>query len=173
MDNYLEKVAIPFLNRAGSTPIGVFTQQERSGAAGSTEIRDASTVLVLIPYPSAEAFAKTTAAFNAQIEGQKGGEEYLQAGKDKPAFERIDSWLMLAFAGMPKVELPAYSKERKPRMFEIRTYESHSEIKALKKEIRQMVDRILYGVGVGSSFRKGKWFFGEIEQFFRYINSFF
>ena len=34
----------------------------------------------------------------------------------------------------------------------------------LKKEIRQMVDRILYGVGVGSSFKKGKWFFGEIEQ---------
>jgi hypothetical protein len=27
-----------------------------------------------------------------------------------------------------------------------------------------MVDRILYGVGVGSSFAKGKWFFREIEE---------
>ncbi len=34
----------------------------------------------------------------------------------------------------------------------------------LKKEIRNVADRILYGVGVGSSFEKGKWFFGEIEQ---------
>jgi len=34
----------------------------------------------------------------------------------------------------------------------------------LKKEIHELVDRILYGVGVGSSFLKGKWFFGEIEQ---------
>jgi isopenicillin-N N-acyltransferase-like protein len=34
----------------------------------------------------------------------------------------------------------------------------------LKKEIRRVVDRILYGVGVGSSFEKGRWFFGEIEE---------
>lgn len=36
--------------------------------------------------------------------------------------------------------------------------------KLLKKEIRNLVDRILYGVGVGSSFEKGRWFFGEIEE---------
>lgn len=35
--------------------------------------------------------------------------------------------------------------------------------KLLKKEIRDLVDHILYGVGVGSSFEKGTWFFGEIE----------
>ena len=38
----------------------------------------------------------------------------------------------------------------------------HGEL--MKKEIRRVVDRIIYGVGVGSSFDKGKWFFGEIEQ---------
>ena len=34
----------------------------------------------------------------------------------------------------------------------------------MKKEIRRVVDRILYGIGVGSSFDKGRWFFGEIEE---------
>ena len=34
----------------------------------------------------------------------------------------------------------------------------------LKRQIRNLVDRILYGVGVGSSFAKGRWFFGEIEE---------
>lgn len=34
----------------------------------------------------------------------------------------------------------------------------------MKKEVRHLVDRILYGVGVGSSFAKGTWFFGEIES---------
>jgi hypothetical protein len=34
----------------------------------------------------------------------------------------------------------------------------------MKKEVRHLVDRILYGVGVGSSFAKGRWFFGEIES---------
>jgi hypothetical protein len=132
LDNYLEKIAIPALNRAGSKPIGVFTQQERSGAPSSTEARDPATVLVLIPYRSAEAFARATAQFNLEIAEQKTG-EYLQAGKDKPSFERIDSWLMLAFAGMPKIEQPKYSQEKQPRMFELRTYESYSEPKALKK----------------------------------------
>src|SRR5207244_11692593 len=51
----------------------------------------------------------------------------------KPGFERIDSWFLLAFSGMPKIEQPPYSREKKARIFELRTYESHSEIKALKK----------------------------------------
>jgi hypothetical protein len=35
--------------------------------------------------------------------------------------------------------------------------------KLLNKEVHRICDRILYGVGVGSSFEKGKWFFSEIE----------
>lgn len=38
----------------------------------------------------------------------------------------------------------------------------HGEL--LKDEIREVTDRILYGIGVGSSFAKGRWFFGEIEE---------
>lgn len=34
----------------------------------------------------------------------------------------------------------------------------------LREEVRNLVDRIVYGVGVGSSFEKGRWFFGEIEE---------
>ncbi len=34
----------------------------------------------------------------------------------------------------------------------------------VKREVRNLVDRILYGVGVGSSVAKGRWFFGEIEE---------
>ena len=34
----------------------------------------------------------------------------------------------------------------------------------MKKEVHHLVDRVLYGVGVGSSLEKGSWFFGEIES---------
>jgi Acyl-coenzyme A:6-aminopenicillanic acid acyl-transferase len=34
----------------------------------------------------------------------------------------------------------------------------------VRKEVHNLVDRILYGVGVGSSLAKGRWFFGEIEE---------
>lgn len=38
----------------------------------------------------------------------------------------------------------------------------HGEL--LRDEVREVTDRILYGIGVGSSFSKGRWFFGEIEE---------
>jgi hypothetical protein len=130
---YIEKAAIPALNRLGVKPVGVFVQQERTGAPDATEVREASTVLVLRTYPSLNVFATATARLSADAEYQKAGAEYLNSPKTNPAFERIDSWLMLAFAGLPKLELPAYCREKKARMFELRTYESHSELKALKK----------------------------------------
>ena len=34
----------------------------------------------------------------------------------------------------------------------------------MRKQVRDLVAKILYGVGVGSSFEKGRWFFGEIEE---------
>jgi hypothetical protein len=34
----------------------------------------------------------------------------------------------------------------------------------MKKQVRRVVDQMLFGVGVGSSFDKGRWFFGEIEM---------
>ena len=133
LDTYLEKALIPALNRLAVKPVGVFVQQERTAKPGPTEVADSAAVWVLIPYTSLEMFGSAGARVNADAEYQKAGAEYLQVAKDHPAFQRMDSWLMLAFAGMPKLELPGYSAERKPRMFEIRTYESHSEAKALKK----------------------------------------
>ncbi|MGO8930241.1 MAG: NIPSNAP family protein [Limisphaerales bacterium] len=133
LEGYIEKAAIPALNRLGVKPVGVFVQQERAEAPGSTEVRDANSVLVLRTYPSLEVLAKATARLSADAEYQRAGADYLNSPKTNPAFDRIDSWLMLAFAGLPKIELPAYSRERKPRMFELRTYESYSELKALKK----------------------------------------
>jgi hypothetical protein len=40
----------------------------------------------------------------------------------------------------------------------------HQHGTLMRDEIRQMVPRILYGVGVGSSFSTGTWFFGKIES---------
>jgi len=36
--------------------------------------------------------------------------------------------------------------------------------KLMQRQIRELVNHILYAVGVGSSFEKGRWFFGEIES---------
>ncbi len=42
----------------------------------------------------------------------------------------------------------------------------------LRREVREVLGRILYGIGVGSSFPKGRWFFGEIETAQRRLRPF-
>ena len=124
LDGYLEKAAIPALNRLGVKTVGVFNE---------IEPKDSLAVWLLVPYPSLESFSTAVSRLSDDPEYQKAGAQYLQTPKDSPAFERIDSWLLLAFSGLPRLELPVFSRERKPRIFEMRTYESHSELKALKK----------------------------------------
>src|SRR5271157_4463285 len=60
--------------------------------------------------------------------------EYLRAGAvfinpppTDPAYVRMESSLLVAFEGMPKLEVPPAKAENKPRIFELRTYESHSK----------------------------------------------
>ena len=124
LDAYLEKAAIPAWNQLGIKPVGVFTEKEA---------KEGQAVYVLIPYPSLDAYVKATLRLQTLSGLDPSAQDYVQSPKTNPGFERIDSWLMLAFAGMPRVEQPAYSREKKDRIFEIRTYESHSEIKAVKK----------------------------------------
>ena len=154
LDAYLSKALIPALNRLNSKPVGAFVQQDRSEKPSGTEVRDDKAVLVLIPFASVGSYTTAMARLNADEEFKTAGAEYLQAPKNQPAFERSDSWLMLAFAGIPKIELPAYCQEKNARMFELRTYESYSEVKAQKKvdmfnngEIQLMRD-----VGLGPIF---------------------
>jgi len=124
LDTYLEKAAIPAWNRLGIKTVGVFTE---------IEPKDGPAVWVLIPHPSLESFSTAWSRLHADSDYQKAGANYLQTAKTDPAFDRIDSWLLLAFSGMPRLEVPALTREKKQRVFEMRTYESYSELKALKK----------------------------------------
>src|SRR5205823_13591588 len=65
---------------------------------------------------------------------QKTGAEFINAPATDPSYVRVESSLMVAFAGMPELEAPAAAKGNQPRIFELRTYESHSK-KANKKKI--------------------------------------
>ena len=124
LDGYLQNAAIPAWNRLGISPVGAFVEKEP---------KDGPAVWVLIPYPTAEHFATAASKLNADAGYLSAGAQYLQTTKEKPGFERINSQFFIAFAGIPKIELPPYCREKRERMFEIRTYESYSEAKGQKK----------------------------------------
>lgn len=125
LDAYLEEALIPALNARGIKAVGVFTEPAA---------KDGPAVWVLIPHPTLQSVATITATLNAELAAQPNAAPYLTSPTAaNPAFDRIDSWLLLAFAGLPRHSVPALTREGKPRIFEMRTYESYSEAKALNK----------------------------------------
>ena len=134
LDAYFEKAFLPALDKRGVRDVGVFTELEVNKNAGTSTPKSDTPIWVLIPYATLDTFVSVSSELNADAAVQSAGAEYLQAKKASPAFDRIDSWLYRAFSGMPKHALPAFSKSRTAtRVFEMRDYESHSELKALSK----------------------------------------
>ncbi len=124
VNDYLAKAAIPALNRLGIRPVGVFSVV--SGA-------NALFLYVLIPYPDLGAFESTPPKLMADAGYQKAAAEYLGASIDSPAYTRYESRLLRAFERVPRVRVPAETAAGGPRLFELRMYESHGEVAALRK----------------------------------------
>jgi len=128
-DDFLTKAAVPALNRAGVSPVGVFKLHKDDNPSLKLEA-DSPNLYVLRPYPSAEQFASVPARLAKDQEFQEAGKAVLEAPKSDPAFARDESSLMLAFEGFPKLEVPTKADTR---LFQLRIYESHNEERARKK----------------------------------------
>jgi hypothetical protein len=134
LDGYLSKALIPALNARGIASVGVFTELDIDKNTATSKPKADTPVWVLIPHATLDSFVSSTTSVNTDAAVQAAGADYLNAPKASPAFDRIDTWLYLAFAGMPKLVVPAFSQNKVPtRVFELRDYESHSELKALNK----------------------------------------
>jgi hypothetical protein len=120
--DFLRQSYLPALARAGGKVQGAFS---------NLIAPNGPFVLLLSSFPSLaamdEAFAKLAA--------DKTDQKELEAADAKPGlnYERVETNLLRAFATMPDVEYtPAAAN---PRVFELRTYESHSQ-STLKKKIK-------------------------------------
>src|SRR5215471_11821626 len=121
-DDYFRDAFIPALKRIGIGPIGVFDV-----AIGP----DSPTKYVLIPHQSMDSIANAAAKLAVDDEYHKAGAEFQNRPAASPAYIRMESSVMVSFTGMPKLAVPDTTK---PRLFELRTYESHSK-RANRKKI--------------------------------------
>ena len=85
--------------------------------------------------------------------GPATGERRVVAREGNGRLEMVDGTRVLVLKGTPE-EM------------------GHQHGVLLKKNVQQLVDHILFGVGVGSSFDKGEWVFGEIEAAQQRLNPF-
>ena len=123
-DDFLREAALPAWKRLGIGPVGVF----------NTSIGpDTPNVCVLVPHLALESVATTAERLLADPEYQRAGAAFLNAPSADPAYVRRESSVMLAFESFAKLEVPPAAAENRPRIFELRTYESHSEKAHLKK----------------------------------------
>jgi outer membrane lipoprotein-sorting protein len=85
--------------------------------------------------------------------GPATGEHHVVAREGNGRLEEVDGTRVLVLKGTPE-EM------------------GHQHGILMKKEVQQLVTQILFGVGVGSSFEKGEWVFGEIEGAQKRLNPF-
>ncbi|HEY3855026.1 MAG TPA: NIPSNAP family protein [Verrucomicrobiae bacterium] len=124
-DSFFKGAAIPAMNRAGIEQVGVFNV-----SVGP----DSPTNYVLVPHTSLESIATLRQRLHADEEYHKAGAEFHNATPQDPAFLRVDSMLLMAFEGMPKLHVPSFPGGGRSGLYELRTYESHSQ-KANDKKV--------------------------------------
>jgi hypothetical protein len=121
---HVETALIPALNRAGVAPVGAWNVA--LGGAGPT-------LHLLLPHASAESLT----ALEQRLEGDEAFCKAAGALRGLPSadppFLRCDSSLHVTIASMPRIGKPAAAASGPGRIFELRTYRSHSEAASRKK----------------------------------------
>jgi len=113
--DYLEKALLPALNRMGMNNIGVFNLYLGS---------ETPMLYLLIPSSSLDGLVMAEPKLAQDDEYQKAGAAFLKAPAKEPPYQRVESQLMIAFEGHPKLTVPPVTAQHGERVFQLRTYES-------------------------------------------------
>lgn len=117
-DAYFQNALVPGLNRLGIQNVGVFN------VSIGTE---SPSMYVLIPSTSLDALVNAGARLAQDADYTKAAADFLNAPEKSPAYVRVESSLLSAFTGYPKLTVPAATAQKSPRMFELRTYQSATD----------------------------------------------
>jgi hypothetical protein len=117
LDAFLAEALIPALNRMGMNPIGAFNLYIGP---------ETPTLYLLTPAASLDTLVNAELKLATDEEFQKRGAAFLNAPAKEPAYQRVESSLMIAFEGWPKLRVTPATAQKSARVFQLRTYESPS-----------------------------------------------
>ncbi len=126
IDKYLKDAFIPAMHRAGIEKVGVFKPVEADTAYGRL-------IYVFIPYETPDQYFKLATGLENDKVYQSAGKEFLDAPYNNPPFVRYESIFMKAFSYFPQMKVYSFTTPPGERIYELRSYESATEAKALKK----------------------------------------
>ena len=122
--NYVGNAVIPAMNRAGVAKVGAFTVVYGENAPS---------LILVLAHPTLESVVSLRDKLATDATYARDGAAIIGAPLSDPAFVRVESTLLRAFEAMPALETPTVGIATKPRVYELRTYESHSNRAALNK----------------------------------------
>ena len=123
-ESFFSSALIPALTRLGLGPVGAFKLDIGP---------ETPTYYLLIPGPSTETLVELDLRLPEDAEFFKAADPFWNATSVAPAFQRADISLLAAFAGWPRLTLPAASATKSKRIFQLRTYESPSNGEHVRK----------------------------------------
>jgi len=88
---------------------------------------------LLVPGTSALALVELDLRLADDAAFLTAAEPFWNATAAGPAFERVECWLLLAFAGWPRLTPPVSAASKGKRIFQLRTYESPSNGEHVRK----------------------------------------
>ena len=118
--DYFEHALIPALNRMAITRVGAFKLDIGP---------DTPAYYLLIPATSVETLVTLQMRLSDDAEFVKAAAPFWSAPAAAPAFVRVESSLLSAFTGWPKLVAPKNDK----RIFQLRTYESTGDAAHVRK----------------------------------------
>jgi hypothetical protein len=123
-EHYVADALIPALNRLGITPVGAFHLNIGP---------DTPTLYLLLPSTKLEILATAELHLVKDEQFMKAAEPFWNAPATAPAFQRVESSLLIAFEGWPRLTPPAATARNGKRIFQLRTYESSSSQDHVRK----------------------------------------
>jgi hypothetical protein len=126
LEAYLKDAFLPALHRAGILTVGVFKPVEADTAFGKM-------VYVFIPYKTIDQYGQLADKLAKDKVYAEAGKTFLDAPVNNPPFVRYESILAIAFSNMPEFRAPSFTTPKSDRIYEYRSYESATEVKAAKK----------------------------------------
>jgi len=124
--DYYRDVAIPALNKAGISNVGVFNVKN-----GPND----PTLHVIVPHPSLESVSTLNDRLLDDKSFVQAGERFLDAPLSEMAFVSMEKSILRAFTHLPEIQVPTQKKENRSRIFQVRTYEAPS-LTASKRKIQ-------------------------------------
>jgi hypothetical protein len=123
-DKYVASALIPALNRMGIAPVGAF----------NLSIGPETPVLyLLLPCAHLDTLVNAELRLRADQEFLAAADAFWNAPAAAPAFQRVESTLLIAFEGWPVLTLPPATAQNGKRVFQMRTYESASDRDHVRK----------------------------------------